>query len=1381
MEGQLAHVLSKMMDTMTNLQEQQNKLQQSLSNQGNTSTSTVSGITLQPYDEINESFDSYLQRLQNYITLKGVTNATTKLHIFLNCIGPKHYQVLKNLTAPNTPESKTYEDLVQILRNHIAPEPGEVAQQHKFCLRIQQEQESIANYVAGLKEIGGKCNFVCNGCKISTFETHLRVQFIRGLRNAEIKERLLQEPSTAKVEEIIKIAMAIETSKSESKEMGNYENSQVNKMTVKKDTYYKNTFKKNTFRNNTKEERKINCYRCGKQDHKAYECKIKDKLYCQNCHTKGHVKSVCFKEQRQLDMDDESSSDECENEEALFEIHTVNTNTQNDKFNITLQINGTFHTWELDTGAAVTTCSADYYYKHFQSLKLQDTKIKLRTYTGEIIQPLGTCNMTIKFKNKLIHDRLIVIDRKVDPVVGREWIRKLNIHFEVNKIINTEESKDITEQEFKQELQKLLKDYEDLFSEEIGEINNYKTSFKLKESTTPVFLKPRPVPFALREQVEKEIDRLEEAGIFEKITYSQWGTPIVPVIKPTGKVRLCADYRATLNKNLENDNYPIPRVEEIFSKLSGGKYFCTLDINQAYLHMTTDEASAEMQAVSTCKGTYKVNRLMFGVKIAPNIWQRYMDQTLQGVPGTACFFDDIALQGRTYTELLERLKTVFKKLKECGLHLNKKKCQFFQNSITYLGHKINEEGLHPTEEKINEIKNSHRPTDVSSLRTFLGMVNYYQQFIPNLASKLNPLYKLLQKNTKFVWTKECENAFQNLRKEICGDKVLTPFHASLPVTLATDASPIGFGAVLSHIMPDKTERPIAFASRSLTAAEKNYTQLDKEAAALIWGLKKFFQFCYGRKIILIIDNQPLARILHPTKLIPSTTAIRLVHYANFLAGFDYELRLRKTSEHANADYFSRLEHSTTENKENRTDDDMFYLNQIAMMPITMKKIKEATAKDPELQELFKNLQSGTGNMNNLHEFSIQDGCIFYGIRIVIPKSLQPTILQELHTAHTGIVKMKALARSYVWWKYIDSDIEKMVKGCKACCLLQRNPTKVPVHSWEYPKEPWSRIHIDYAGPFMNTYFLVVVDAYTKWLEVIPTTSITATATISILKKLFTTFGLPIMVVSDNGRQFRSEEMQNFLKENGIQSRFTAPFHPSTNGQAERYVQTFKNKLKAMMYEQGTLQDKLSKLLMMYRKTPNNSTGLSPAEMMFKRLYRTRIDLVKRDITTEMNNKKEDIVINKEFNVGETVQIRSYDNNKWKFGVVVGRKGKLHYEIDIDGKIQERHADQIIKSSVKDKECTFYNDQPVMRHHLRETNSPTRPESTEGENVTPPSTTEPILQERSPTPEPVYREPAMTPESGQGETTPRTSIETQYPEGMVRRSKRVRKPPNRLDL
>ncbi|CAK1601575.1 unnamed protein product [Parnassius mnemosyne] len=436
---------------------------------------------------------------------------------------------------------------------------------------------------------------------------------------------------------------------------------------------------------------------------------------------------------------------------------------------------------------------------------------------------------------------LLEQDRKVDPVVGREWLRDLKLQFNLNSIyIEYKEESDITEQEFGVKLQNLLEEYQELFTEEIGKINNFQASFKLKDGVVPIFLKPRSVPFALRNQVEAEIDRLEKADIRMKKSHTYNGVHLSSPL---------------LNK--------MARIEEIFSKLSGGKYFCTLDINQAYLHMLTSDETAEMQAISTCKGTYKVKRLMFGVK-----------------------------------------------------------------------------------------------------------------FIPNLASKLNPLYNLLPKDKEFIWSKECEKIFQELKDEICGEKVLIPFHENLPVTLATDASPTGFRAVLSHIMPDKTERPIAFTSKSLTKAEKGYSQLDKEAAALIWGLKKFFQYCYGRKITLVIDNKPLSRILHPEKATPVTTAIRLVHYANFLAGFDYDIKLRKTTEHANADYFSRLNKSTETENDNLTDDDAFYLNQISEMPVTLQEIREATRKDPDLQKLYMDIQSGRSDPKRLHEYSLQSNCIF---------------------------------------------------------------------------------------------------------------------------------------------------------------------------------------------------------------------------------------------------------------------------------------------------------------------------------------------------------------------------------------------------------------------
>ncbi|XP_054260546.1 uncharacterized protein K02A2.6-like [Macrosteles quadrilineatus] len=269
--------------------------------------------------------------------------------------------------------------------------------------------------------------------------------------------------------------------------------------------------------------------------------------------------------------------------------------------------------------------------------------------------------------------KLYIVNQNFDAIFGREWIREVKLDWAELKTVSNNTTSTA--------LEDLLDEFKELFEPGVGLIPHKKAHLQLVEGARPIFVNARPVPYALTEKVELELNRLEEAGIISKTDKSDWGTPIVPVVKPNGNIRICADYKVTVNKQIKEEHHPIPRIEDIFAQMNGGQLFCTLDLSNAYLHLEMDAESAEIQTLSTHKGQYIVNRLMFGVKVAPGVWQKVMDGILQDLQGVQCFFDDIIIQGTSSKELLERLKQVFERLRSQNLKLNRDKCKFFQKKI----------------------------------------------------------------------------------------------------------------------------------------------------------------------------------------------------------------------------------------------------------------------------------------------------------------------------------------------------------------------------------------------------------------------------------------------------------------------------------------------------------------------------------------------------------------------------------------------------------------------------------------------------------------------------------------------------------------------------
>ena len=308
--------------------------------------------------------------------------------------------------------------------------------------------------------------------------------------------------------------------------------------------------------------------------------------------------------------------------------------------------------------------------------------------------------------------------------------------------------------------------------------------------------------------------------------------------------------------------------------------------------------------------------------------------------------------------------------------------------------------------------------------------------------------------------------------------------------------------------------------------------------------------------------------------------------------------------------------------------------------------------------------------------TIEAGCLMTGIRVIVPEVYRKKVLMELHSSHVGVVKMKSLACTHVWWPGIDHLIEQLVKDCTDCQRVRSQPSSTTLHPWSWPDKPWKRIHIDYAGPFQGCMFLVVIDSHSKWLEVIPMQHSTTYKTIEALRNLFSSYGLPQQIVSDNGPQFTSFEFAEFMKENGIKHIRCSLYYPSSNGEAERYVQTFKHSLRAGKSDIGTLKQKLCRFLLSYRSTPHSTTGVSPSELFLKRKLRTRLDLLKPSIENRVMNKQADQKTYYEthskarnFTMGEIVLVRNYHGeNKWVYGAIIEQLGPVSYRVKVSWQV-----------------------------------------------------------------------------------------------------------------
>ncbi|XP_055839723.1 uncharacterized protein K02A2.6-like [Episyrphus balteatus] len=701
-----------------------------------------------------------------------------------------------------------------------------------------------------------------------------------------------------------------------------------------------------------------------------------------------------------------------------------------------------------------------------------------------------------------------------------------------------------------------------------------------------------------------------QQGIIEKVDgVSKWVSGIVVAPKGSDDIRICVDMRRA-NLAVEREHHPLPTMDDFLPHLGDAKVFTKLDVKQAFHQVEISPESREITTFMTRKGLFRYKRLMFGITCAPEIFQKLMEQILSSCDGVIIFIDDIVVFAPTKELHDLRLKKVLDRMRKFNVTLNKEKCEFAVSEISFNGHRLSGSGIKPMHDKLEAVKQFREPNDAEEVRSFLGLVNYVSKFIPNLATISEPLRRLTKKDVKFQWGCNQQKAFELLKQSLTHELTLGYYDVKCPTQVIADASPVGLGAVLLQTQ-EGDSRIISYASRSLTAPEKNYAQTEKEALALVWAVERFHFFLFGRHFDLITDHKALETLFGPK----SKPCARIERWVIRLMSYKFRV-IYKPGKSNIADPLSRLIKQVHMKLDESTDTEEYIkwiMSYAEPKAIKLKEIEEKSETDIEIQAVKKAMAEGSW-INDVsafkifeHELSFVGGILLRGTRIVIPEKLREQALKLAHEGHPGMTLMKRRLRAKVWWPKIDAEVDVFVKKCRGCILTSALVPPEPLKRTQLPSAPWQHLAIDFCGPLPSGHHLfVIVDYYSRFIEVEVMKKIDSSEAIKRLKRIFARFGLPLSVTADNGRQFISDEFKEYLCTNNIQLISTIPYWPQQNGEVERQNRSLLKRLIISQNEKGNWQEDLQDYILMYHSTPHSTTLKTPAELMFKRNIRDKL-------------------------------------------------------------------------------------------------------------------------------------------------------------------------------
>jgi len=882
----------------------------------------------------------------------------------------------------------------------------------------------------------------------------------------------------------------------------------------------------------------------------------------------------------------------------------------------------------LDTGASHCFIQKDIAYLLGAQLSMNRLP-KVTIGNATTMSPLGSCKLVVQIDNTQYHQEFFVFEfLPFGMILGTDFIARTGLLIDIGKGYcyrgqNPAHKIQFTNKDMlcalqgldkrqERELYKVLDEFPTVLTDKIGCTNMVRC--KLEVQGPPIAQKPYPTSQMKKEIISQNVEKLLKLG-FIRPSKSEWASPVT-LQKQNGEYRFCLDYRK-VNQRTKSDPFPIPRMEALLGKLGAASFVSKIDLRKGYWQIAMEPVSIPQTAFICDDGKFEFLRMPFGLKTAPSIFQRFVNNMLGNARGqfADAYIDDIIIYSNSWAEHLNHIRDILHKIRKAGMTANVEKCVFGKTSIKYLGFIITPEGVSTDPEKVAPIANYPIPKNPKEIKRFLGLCGWYRHYVEHFATVAEPLNGLLQKGRKFHWGNLQQEAFCRLKSAIANSITLAFPDFNRPFILRTDASDVGLGAVLCQKAFDGLETPIAFASRSLTQAEKAYHATEKECLGIVWALKKFVHYLDGQQFVLQTDNRALTW-LDSMKDANS----KFMRWSLKIQDFQPSISHCPGSKNVVADALSRAPVGLAEEEEIK--EEMSPPINASLLSIlvdisptvTFSALLHAQSNDNECSALKTNMTN---------DFCINNGLLCRlsktGAKLpYIPACMRSDVLNYFHdfpiSGHLGHKKTLNRILRRVFWNGMHEDIFRYVKSCSVC-QHNKNPNSKPNGDLQSVKSngPWDMLAMDFMGPLPttkngNTQLLVVVDHYSKWVECFPLRDGRAFKICRILEnEIFLTWGTPKSILTDNGSNFRSKVLRDFLEAWNVKHKVTSTYHPQCNI-TERVNRNIRAILASYINNKhNTWDEHLAAVSFALRSAVSDSTGFSPALLNLGRELRLPFD------------------------------------------------------------------------------------------------------------------------------------------------------------------------------